>query len=156
MLQESCTDLSGSLVVYSTVDVDSIQLAMSGEDPSCIPLLPLGFFITPMELIKDDAGSTEGANVHVSAGSTEGANVHVSAGSLLTVGLQVLAGTVPSAKINLSSIAAINNHLCTTVNQISAALSSSSGTLSSPEKRNGAGYCTEAADAPEKQGLGSS
>ncbi|GMI63883.1 homeobox-7, HOMEODOMAIN GLABROUS 5 [Hibiscus trionum] len=138
MLQESCTDRSGSLVVYSTVDVDSIQLAMSGEDPSCIPLLPLGFFITPMELIKDDGGSTEGANVHVSEGS------------LLTVGLQVLAGTVPSAKINLSSIAAINNHLCTTVHQISAALSSSSGTLSCPEKRNGAGYCTEAADAPEK------
>ncbi|GMI63884.1 homeobox-7, HOMEODOMAIN GLABROUS 5 [Hibiscus trionum] len=135
MLQESCTDRSGSLVVYSTVDVDSVQLAMSGEDPSCIPLLPLGFFITPMELIKDDGGSTD-----------EATNGHM---CLLTVGLQVLASTIPSAKINLSSIAAINNHLCTTVHQISAALSSSSsGTLSCPEKGNGS--CSEAANAPEK------
>ncbi|KAL4333529.1 hypothetical protein GQ457_07G011870 [Hibiscus cannabinus] len=137
MLQESCTDRSGSLVVYSTVDVDSVQLAMSGEDPSFIPLLPLGFFITPMEVIKDDAGSAEEANGHISAGS------------LLTVGLQVLASTIPSAKVNLSSIAAINNHLCTTVHQISAALSSSSSNPSCPNKGNGAGCCSEAADAPD-------
>ncbi|KAK8497142.1 hypothetical protein V6N12_046728 [Hibiscus sabdariffa] len=114
-----------------------LELAMSGEDPSCIPLLPLGFFITPMELIKDDAGSAEEANGHISAGS------------LLTVGLQVLASTVPTAKVNLSSIAAINNHLCTTVHQISAALSSSSSTPSCPDKGNGAGCCSEAADAPD-------
>ncbi|KAL4335982.1 hypothetical protein GQ457_07G011850 [Hibiscus cannabinus] len=129
MLQESCTDRSGSLVVYSTVDVDSVQLAMSGEDPSCIPLLPLGFFITPMELMKDEGDCTGEANGHMSAGS------------LLTVGLQVLASTNPSSKINLSSIAAVNNHLCTTVHQIGAALSSLR--LSYPDN-------SEAADAPEK------
>ncbi|KAK9046067.1 hypothetical protein V6N11_051967 [Hibiscus sabdariffa] len=122
-----------------------LELAMSGEDPSCIPLLPLGFFVTPMQLIRD-------------AGSTEEPNGHMSAGSLLTVGLEVLASAVPSAKINLSSIAAINNHLCTIVHQISAALSSSSGTLSCPDKGNAAGSCSEAAtnNAPEKLGLGSS
>ncbi|XWS38786.1 hypothetical protein CRYUN_Cryun19dG0160300 [Craigia yunnanensis] len=142
MLQESCTDRSGSLVVYSTVDVDSIQLAMSGEDPSCIPLLPLGFFITPVELIRD-ASTDEGKSVPLS----EVANGHIS-GSLLTVGLQVLASTVPSAKINLSSIAAINNHLCTTVHQIIAALGSS--TPSCPDNGNGLGSCTDPAAAPEK------
>ena len=142
MLQESCTDRSGSLVVYSTVDVDSVQLAMSGEDPSCIPLLPLGFFVTPMELIRD--ASDEGKSVPPS----EEANGHIS-GSLLTVGLQVLASTVPSAKINLSSIAAINNHLSTTVHQISAALSSSS-TPSCPNNGNGVGSCAEPASTPEK------
>ncbi|XVE65330.1 hypothetical protein DITRI_Ditri07aG0172500 [Diplodiscus trichospermus] len=141
MLQESCTDRSGSLVVYSTVDVDSIQLAMSGEDPSCIPLLPLGFFVTPVELIR--GASDEGK----SAPPSEEANGHIS-GSLLTVGLQVLASTVPSAKINLSSISAINNHLCTTVHQINAALSSS--TPSFPDNGNGVGSCTEPASAPEK------
>ncbi|KAK8578821.1 hypothetical protein V6N12_069165 [Hibiscus sabdariffa] len=111
-----------------------LEVAMSGEDPSCIPLLPLGFFITPMELIKD-------------AGNTEEANGHMCAGSLLTVGLQVLASSIPTAKINLSSIATINNHLCTTVHQINAALSSSSSsTLSCPDNVNGG----EAANAPEK------
>ncbi|XWS62199.1 hypothetical protein CRYUN_Cryun07bG0190300 [Craigia yunnanensis] len=142
MLQESCTDRSGSLVVYSTVDVDSVQLAMSGEDPSCIPLLPLGFFVTPVELIRDD--SDEGKSIPPS----EEANRHIS-GSLLTVGLQVLVSTVPSAKINLSSIAAIKNHLCTTVHQISAALSSSS-TPSCPDNGNRVGLCVEPAAAPEK------
>ncbi|EOY25185.1 hypothetical protein SCA6_005530 [Theobroma cacao] len=144
MLQESCTDRSGSLVVYSTVDVDSVQLAMSGEDPSCIPLLPLGFFITPVELIRD-ASDDQGKSVPPS----EEANGHIS-GSLLTVGLQVLASTVPSAKINLSSIAAINNHLCTTVHQITAALSSSTAP-SCPDNGIGVlGSCTEPASAPEK------
>ncbi|XP_022717453.1 homeobox-leucine zipper protein HDG5-like isoform X2 [Durio zibethinus] len=142
MLQESCTDRSGSLVVYSTVDVDSVQLAMSGEDPSCIPLLPIGFYLTPVELIRDASG--EGKSVPPS----EEANGHIS-GSLLTVGLQVLASSVPSTKINLSSIAAINNHLCTTVHQISAALSSSS-TPSCPRNGNGLGSCAEPASAPEK------
>ncbi|XP_039014926.1 homeobox-leucine zipper protein HDG5-like isoform X2 [Hibiscus syriacus] len=137
MLQESCTDRSGSLVVYSTVDVDSVQVAMSGNDTSCIPLLPLGFFITPMERIKDD-------------GNTEDENGHTSAGSLLTVGLQVLASTIPLAKISLSSIATINNHLCKTVHQIRAALSSSGSTLSFPDKGNGAVSCSESGNASEK------
>ncbi|KAE8726844.1 hypothetical protein F3Y22_tig00005974pilonHSYRG00088 [Hibiscus syriacus] len=135
MLQESCTDRSGSLVSYSTIYVDSVQATMSREDTSCIPLLPLGFFIAPMELIKDD-------------GSTEDANGHMSAGSLLTVGLQVLASTIPLAKINFSSIATINNNLCKNVHQIRAALSSSSS--SSPDKGNGACSCSEAANASEK------
>ncbi|KAJ6347764.1 hypothetical protein OIU76_004285 [Salix suchowensis] len=50
-------------------------------------------------------------------------NGHNNSGCLLTVGLQVLASTIPSAKLSLSSVTAINNHLCTTVNQINAALS---------------------------------
>ncbi|KAE8729646.1 hypothetical protein F3Y22_tig00003454pilonHSYRG00129 [Hibiscus syriacus] len=39
MLQGTCTDRSGSLVAYSTVDVDSVQLAMNGENQSCIPTI---------------------------------------------------------------------------------------------------------------------
>ncbi|XP_022738572.1 homeobox-leucine zipper protein HDG5-like [Durio zibethinus] len=144
ILQESCTDRSGSLVVYSTVDVASVQLEMSGEDPSHIPLLPLGFSITPVELIRD-ASSNEGKSVPPS----EKANGHIS-GSLLTVGLQILASTIPSANINFSSIAAINNNLCTTVHQIRAALSSNS-TPSCPDNGNGVGSCTEGgASAQEK------
>ena len=96
-----------------------------------------------MELIRD-ASTDEGKSVPLS----EEANGHIS-GSLLTVGLQVLASTVPSAKINLSSIAAINNHLCTTVQQISAALSSSS-TPSGLDSGNRVGSCAEPAAAPEK------
>lgn len=119
MLQESCTDQSGSLVVYSTIDVDSIQLAMSGEDPSCIPLLPIGFSIIPVVGSTADGHPLPPPDVD---GSTAAV---VNSGCLLTVGLQVLASTIPSAKLNLSSVTAINNHLCNTVHQINAALDSS-------------------------------
>ncbi|XP_057763099.1 homeobox-leucine zipper protein HDG5 isoform X1 [Arachis stenosperma] len=108
MLQESCTDQSGSVVVYTTIAVDSIQVAMSGEDPSCIALLPQGFIITPMPPSSNNSSSSEAL-----------INDH---GCLLTVGLQILASTIPSAKLNLSSVTSITNHLCSTVHQIEASL----------------------------------
>jgi len=41
MLQETSTHPDGgSLVVFATVDVDAIQVTMSGKDPSYILLLP--------------------------------------------------------------------------------------------------------------------
>ncbi|CAI9095260.1 OLC1v1031159C1 [Oldenlandia corymbosa var. corymbosa] len=128
MLQESCTDESGSLVVYTTVDVEAIQQAMNGEDPSCIPLLPMGFVIHPVttnETIKSSNGTGQ------SSSPSESGSVSpddLSAGCLLTVGLQVLASTIPTAKLNLSSVTTINHHICNTVQQISAALSGASST----------------------------
>ena len=53
MLQESCIDNSGGLIVYSTVGVDSIQHVMNGEDPSNVPVLPLGFSVVPWGLSND-------------------------------------------------------------------------------------------------------
>lgn len=120
MLQESCTDQSGSHVVYTTIDVDAIQLAMSGEDPSCIPLLPMGFAIVPVVPNNDCNIMTTTDDNPMPSGDGNGHN----SGCLLTVGLQVLASTIPTAKLNLSSVTAINNHLCNTVHQINAALSS--------------------------------
>ncbi|KAL3499978.1 hypothetical protein ACH5RR_039071 [Cinchona calisaya] len=100
MLKESCIDDSESLIVYTTVNVDAIKLAMDGGDPSCIPLLPIGFVIHPI------------AN----------AQPFDQNGCLLTVGLQVLASTTPTAKISLAGVQAINRHICNVVQQITAAL----------------------------------
>ena len=48
ILQESCTDASGSsLVVYSPIDLLTANVVMSGEDASAIPMLPSGFVILP-------------------------------------------------------------------------------------------------------------
>lgn len=145
MLQESCTDQSGSLVVYSTFDVDAIQLAMSGEDPSCIPLLPLGFVIVPVEPTSDTTTTTNGTDGS-SVPSSEDCTGHAAsstAGSscLLTVGLQILASTIPSAKLNLSSVTAINNHLCNTVQQIIGALGNNSSTCT--DNASVGGSCTD-------------
>ncbi|KAH6830971.1 homeobox-7 [Perilla frutescens var. hirtella] len=113
VLQESCSDDSGSLVVYATIDVDAIQMAMNGEDPSCIPLLPMGFVIVPM-------GQTNTSNND--SGNMKQPSNHNESGCLLTVCLQVLASTMPNAKLNLSSVTAINHHLCNIVQQINAVL----------------------------------
>ncbi|CAA6669633.1 unnamed protein product [Spirodela intermedia] len=112
MLQESSTHpTAGSLVVCANVDVNGIQLAMSGDDPSCIPLLPMGFVVLPATAIPEDAAA---------GGAGAG-------GCLLTVGLQIIASAIPSAKLNLSSVNAINNHLCNAVHQISTALAGGAG-----------------------------
>lgn len=159
MLQESCTDQSGSLVVYSTIDVDAIQLAMSGEDPSCIPLLPLGFVIVPVEPTSETTttitNATDGSSVPPSEdGSSTGhaAATAASSSCLLTVGLQVLASTIPSAKLNLSSVTAINNHLCNTVQQIIGALGNSNSSTCTDNGSVG-GSCTDpnSSAAPPKQ-----
>ncbi|KAJ4878086.1 Homeobox-leucine zipper protein HDG5 [Raphanus sativus] len=110
MLQESCVDNSGGLIVYSSVNVDSIQHVMNGEDPSSIPLLPLGFSVVPV----NHPGEVEGISV----------NSLPPPSCLLTVGIQVLASNVPSAKPNLSTVTTVNNHLCSIVNQITSVLSS--------------------------------
>ncbi|XP_026663260.2 homeobox-leucine zipper protein ROC3 [Phoenix dactylifera] len=118
LLQESSTHPSGgSLVVYATIDVDAVQVAMSGEDPSFIPLLPTGFVISPPS--PPATGVTNAPPPTTEVGATgDGSAI----GCLLTVGMQVLASAVPSAKLNLSSVTAINNHLGNAVHQITAAL----------------------------------
>ncbi|XP_058191041.1 homeobox-leucine zipper protein ROC3 isoform X2 [Rhododendron vialii] len=120
MLQESCTDQSGSIVVYATVNVDAIQLAMNTDDPSSIPLLPLGFVITPLPPPPTAANNNDEVNP-IPASCDDNGNLPHS-GCLVTVGLQVLASTIPTAKLNLSSVTAINNLLCNTVHQINDAL----------------------------------
>ncbi|KAJ9549609.1 hypothetical protein OSB04_022152 [Centaurea solstitialis] len=129
VLQESCTDDSGSLVAYSIVDVDAIKLTMNGEDPSCIPLLPLGFVIVPAPQNPTAATTTTAGNLTESGG----------AGCLLTVGLQVLANTLPTAKLNLSNANTVNNHIQSTVHQIIAALGGAAGSNNNTGSTNNGG-----------------
>ncbi|XP_024021696.1 homeobox-leucine zipper protein HDG5 isoform X2 [Morus notabilis] len=144
MLQESCTDQSGSLVVYSTMEVDAIQLAMSGEDPSCIRILPIGFSIIPVEPTAAVASPADGSSSSAAAASSSeaAAAAAAAAGSakpscLLTVGLHVLVSTIPSAKLSLPSVTALNNHLNNTVHQIVAALGSTTTTTTNCTTENG-------------------
>ncbi|XP_030541266.1 homeobox-leucine zipper protein HDG11-like isoform X1 [Rhodamnia argentea] len=117
ILQESCIDLSGSLIVYCPVDLPAINLAMSGEDPSYIPLLPSGFTISP------DGGPDPGDGASSSSAAAAGqGSTGRSGGSLMTVEFQILVSSLPSAKLNLESVTTVNNLISTTVHQIKAAL----------------------------------
>lgn len=109
ILQESCTDASGSLVVYAPVDLQGINVVMSGEDPSYVPLLPSGFAIVP-------DGRAGGAST----------SSNPMTGSLITVQFQILVSSLPSAKLSAESVNTVNNLISATVQQIKAGLNCSS------------------------------
>ncbi|KAE9600198.1 hypothetical protein Lal_00046129 [Lupinus albus] len=118
ILQESCIDYSGSVVIYCPVELAAINIAMSGEDPSYIPLLPSGFTISPDGQNDQGVGGGDGA----STSSNTNTNRNTSGGSLVTVAFQILVSTLPSAKLNKESVNTVNSLIGTTVQQIKAAL----------------------------------
>ncbi|KAK1371925.1 Homeobox-leucine zipper protein HDG11 [Heracleum sosnowskyi] len=106
ILQESCIDSSGALVVYCPIDLPAINIAMSSEDPSFIPILSSGFAISP------DAGENPGAG-------------EISAGSLVTIVVQIIVSNLTSGKMSQESVNTINNLVGNTIKQIKAALNCS-------------------------------
>lgn len=114
ILQESCVDSRGSVVVYCPVDLPAINIAMSGEDPSYIPLLPSGFAISEDGRPHDPGASTTAAG-----------------GSLITVVFQILVSNLPSARMTPESVTTVNNLIGNTVHQIKAALNCSNNSTTS-------------------------
>ncbi|CAN4099205.1 unnamed protein product [Withania somnifera] len=120
ILQESCIDSSGSLVVYSPVDLQSINIAMSGEDTTYIPLLPSGFTISP------DGRHDRGSNEASMNNGTMGDHYRTGGGSLVTVVFQILVSSLlSSAKMTPESVNTVNNLIGNTIYQIKAALNCS-------------------------------
>ena len=115
ILQESCTDASGALVVYSPIDIPAANVVMSGEDPSGIPLLPSGFAILP-----DGRPGSSGAGASSSAIPLAAAPPPP--GCVVTVAFQILVSNLPSSRLNAESVATVNSLIGTTVQQIKAAL----------------------------------
>jgi len=111
ILQESCTDSTGSYVIYAPVDVAAMNVVLNGGDPDHVALLPSGFAILPdgPTSIVPDGGGTVG---EVGTG-----------GSLLTVAFQILVDSIPTAKLSLGSVATVNNLIARTVERIKAPLS---------------------------------
>lgn len=100
-------------MVYSPVDLAALNIAMSGEDPSYIPLLSSGFTISP---------DGNGSNSEQGGASTSSGRASAS-GSLITVGFQIMVSNLPTAKLNMESVETVNNLIGTTVHQIKTALS---------------------------------
>ncbi|XP_062222461.1 homeobox-leucine zipper protein ROC5 [Phragmites australis] len=102
ILQETCTDASGSMVVYAPVDIPAMQLVMNGGDSTYVALLPSGFAILP-------DGPSIGAG-------------HKTGGSLLTVAFQILVNSQPTAKLTVESVETVNNLISCTIKKIKTAL----------------------------------
>jgi homeobox-leucine zipper protein len=105
ILQECCTDDTGSYVVYAPVDVVAMNVVLNGGDPDYVALLPSGFAILP----DGPAGAPDAG------------------GSLLTVAFQILVDSVPTAKLSLGSVATVNSLIACTVERIKAAVVVSAG-----------------------------
>uniref|UniRef100_A0A5B7A2M5 Putative homeobox-leucine zipper protein MERISTEM L1-like n=2 Tax=Davidia involucrata TaxID=16924 RepID=A0A5B7A2M5_DAVIN len=103
ILQESCTDATGSYVIYAPVDIVAMNVVLSGGDPDYVALLPSGFAILP-----------DGPGLHHGGGIVEVG----SGGSLLTVAFQILVDSVPTAKLSLGSVATVNSLIKCTVERI--------------------------------------
>ncbi|KAG5561375.1 hypothetical protein RHGRI_004413 [Rhododendron griersonianum] len=106
ILQESCTDSTGSYVIYAPVDIVAMNVVLSGGDPDYVALLPSGFAILP-------DGPTNHGVVVPEVGS---------GGSLLTVAFQILVDSVPTAKLSLGSVATVNSLIKCTVERIKSAV----------------------------------
>ncbi|CAH9082336.1 unnamed protein product [Cuscuta europaea] len=106
ILQESCTDATGSFVIYAPVDIVAMNVVLSGGDPDYVALLPSGFAILP-----DGPTTNGGLNTEIGTG-----------GSLLTVAFQILVDSVPTAKLSLGSVATVNSLIKCTVERIKGAV----------------------------------
>ncbi|KAG6404280.1 hypothetical protein SASPL_136526 [Salvia splendens] len=126
ILQESCLDSSGSLVVYCPVDLPSIHLAMSGEDTSFIPLLPSGFTISPDGSRGPDPFPVGGGDGASTSSNMDPAARSLSSGSLVTVVFQILVSNTQTARISPETVNTVNNLISNTVHQIKAAMNCSS------------------------------
>ncbi|RZR96232.1 hypothetical protein BHM03_00025196 [Ensete ventricosum] len=108
ILQESCTDPTGSYVIYAPVDVIAMNVVLNGGDPDYVALLPSGFAILP----DGPCGGQGGERV-------DGVG---SGGSLLTVAFQILVDSAPTAKLSLGSVATVNSLIACTVERIKASV----------------------------------
>jgi homeobox-leucine zipper protein len=120
ILQETCIDAAGSLVVYAPVDIPAMHVVMNGGDSAYVALLPSGFAIVP-----DGPGSrgppTTNGGPTANNNSNGGGPERVS-GSLLTVAFQILVNSLPTAKLTVESVETVNNLISCTVQKIKAAL----------------------------------
>lgn len=115
ILQETCMDLSGALVVYAPVDIPAMHLVMNGGNSACVALLPSGFAIVPDGAVTNHPPSVASADTASPPGAGAG-------GSLLTVAFQVLVNSQPTAKLTMESVDTVSNLISCTVQKIKVAL----------------------------------
>jgi homeobox-leucine zipper protein len=105
------------MVVYSPINMQSLNLVMSGGDSSFVALLPSGFSILP-----DGYSSNNNVIGTSSDGSSSSGSDNDNSGCLLTVGLQMLLNNHPSSKLTAESVDTVNNHLANTIQKVKDAL----------------------------------
>ncbi|KAL6514289.1 hypothetical protein OROMI_034352 [Orobanche minor] len=97
ILQETCTDASGSLIIHAAVETTAMNGVMNGGDSSGVAVLPSGFAILP-DCFSDSSTS----------------------GSLLTLGFQILVNDMPAAQLTVESVDTVKSLIARTIEGIKA------------------------------------
>uniref|UniRef100_A0A2P2MR03 Uncharacterized protein MANES_05G039400 n=1 Tax=Rhizophora mucronata TaxID=61149 RepID=A0A2P2MR03_RHIMU len=121
ILQETCVDAAGSLVVYAPVDIPAMHVVMNGGDSAYVALLPSGFAVVPDGPVSCGIPTSGGLTSNNNAGGG-GGGPRRGSGSLLTVAFQILVNSLPTAKLTVESVETVNNLISCTVQKIKAAL----------------------------------
>jgi len=119
ILQESCTDATGSFVVYAPVDINSVNGVLRGGNPDFVALLPSGFAVLP-----DGPEPVDNVGPIREVGS---------GGCLLTVAFQILVDSVPTSKLSASSLNTVSTLIKCTIERIQAAVCSGVTYAPSPQ-----------------------
>ncbi|KAL0371670.1 UNVERIFIED_CONTAM: Homeobox-leucine zipper protein HDG1 [Sesamum calycinum] len=112
ILQDTCTDTSGSLIVHAAVETTSMNIVVNSGDSSSIAILPSGFAIVPD--CYSDSNRSENSN--------EGHRGGGRSGSLLTVGFQILVNNLPAAKLTMESVDTVKSLIARTLQGIKSGL----------------------------------
>ncbi|KAI9159605.1 hypothetical protein LWI28_000093 [Acer negundo] len=113
LLQETQNDVSGSLVVYTPLDLHSVNMVMGGADSSMVVVLPSGFAIHP------DGHTCHGPTSNYN----EESNFNETAGGcLLTVGFQILINNQPNNNISVESVETVSKLITCTIQKINTAI----------------------------------
>ncbi|XP_047312806.1 homeobox-leucine zipper protein ROC8-like [Impatiens glandulifera] len=117
MLQESCIDSSGAVIVYGPIDLPAIKSVINGDDSSHIPILPSGFTICG-----DNRPDKTSNGASTSSSSSSSSNSRsATGGSFLTVAFQILVcNNLPNntKQLNMESVATANTLVTSTVQKI--------------------------------------
>ncbi|KAK4270635.1 hypothetical protein QN277_019418 [Acacia crassicarpa] len=111
IVQETCVEPMGCILVYAPVDKVALKAVMQGGDSTDLTMLPSGFVVS-----RDSMG--------IPIGGSCGASSSGSGGSILTMTLQILVSDNRMDKTSLSmeSVAAVNHLMTTTLDKIKFAL----------------------------------
>ncbi|KAL7146370.1 hypothetical protein ABFS83_06G036200 [Erythranthe nasuta] len=106
ILQETCSDESGSMIVHAGVEAAYMNAVVGGGDPSGVAILPSGFAIAP-DCFPDSGEANEGR-----LGGGGGSE------SLLTVVFQMLVSNTPAAQLTIESVETVKSLIARTLQGI--------------------------------------
>ncbi|KAG5600237.1 hypothetical protein H5410_031607 [Solanum commersonii] len=115
ILQDTCMDATGSLLVYATIDSQEINTVMKGGDSSCVTLFSNGITIVP-DCFQDFSTTN---NYNVISGDI---NNGFGGGSLVTISFQMVGNIFPATTLSMELVKEANGLISHTIHKIKSAL----------------------------------